>query len=305
MVLEAAACGTPSIVSDVGGLPQAAAPLDPSLVVPGADTAALAARLEAAADGRLPSRAATRSYAERFSWPALAQRHRELYRRLAAGERDERLRVVYLDHVALLSGGEIALLRLLPHLRRVHPHVILGEDGPLADRLQEAGISVEVLPIAASARDLRRDAVRLGGASPAAALHTLAYIVRLARRLRKLRPDLVHTNSLKSGVYGSLAAKAAGVPLVWHVRDRIAEDYIPRPAVRLVRALIAGLADGVIANSTATLETLPARTRERGWVIPDSVELPPDPSRPSPTRSSPSPTLSSPARSRAGARRTA
>jgi len=274
VVLEAAACGTPSIVSAVGGLPEAIAGLDPSLVVAPADGRALAARLRAAARGELPSRSDTRRHAERFSWPKLAERHGELYRRLVSNERDERMRVVYLDHVARLSGGEIALLRLLPCLRRVHAHVILGEDGPLAERLQRAGVSVEVLPLTASTRELRRDAVRLGGASPAVALSTLAYSARLARRLRALKPDLVHTNSLKSGVYGALAARAAGVPLVWHLRDRIAEDYLPRSAVSAMRTFIAAMADGVIANSTATLTTLPARARARGTAIPDSVDGP-------------------------------
>ncbi len=258
VVLEAAACGTPSIVSDVGGLPEAAAALDPSLVVAAGDTGALGARLRTAAHGALPTRAATRNYAERFAWPAVAERHRALHRRLVAGSREQRLRVVYLDHVARLSGGEIALLRLLPHLRRVNAHVILGEEGPLAARLAQAGISVEVLPIAAAARDARKDTVRLGGASPTALLSTLAYVARLTLRLRQLRPDLVHTNSLKAGVYGSLAAKAAGIPVVWHLRDRIAPDYLPRPAVRFVRGLVGRMADGVVANSAATLATLDA-----------------------------------------------
>ena len=258
VVLEAAACGTPSIVSDVGGLPEAAAALDPSLVVAAGDTEALGARLRAAAQGALPTRAATRDYAERFAWPAVAERHRAMHRRLVAGSREQQLRVVYLDHVARLSGGEIALLRLLPHLRRVNAHVILGEEGPLASRLAQAGISVEVLPIAAAARDARKDTVRLGGASPAALLSTLAYVARLTLRLRQLRPDLVHTNSLKAGVYGSLAANAAGIPVVWHLRDRIAPDYLPRPAVRFVRGLVGRMADGVVANSAATLATLEA-----------------------------------------------
>ena len=274
VVLEAAACGTPSIVSAVGGLPEAMAGLDASLAVPPGNAAALAARLRASARGELPSRNATRSYAERFSWPQLAERHLELYRRLVAGRRDERLRVVYLDHVARMSGGEIAMLRLLPHLGGVHAHVILGEDGPLAERLQRAGISVEVLPFPAATRDLRRDAVRPGGASPRAALDTLVYAARLARRLRQLRPDLVHTNSLKSGIYGAPAARAAGVPLVWHLRDRIAADYLPSSAVRPIQTFIAAMADGVIVNSTATLHTLFARTHARARVIPDSVEIP-------------------------------
>ncbi len=275
VVLEAAACGTPSIVSDVGGLPEVASPLDPSLVVPPGDAGALGARLRAAARGALPSRAATRGYAERFDWPAVAERHRALHRRLVSGARDGRLRVVYLDHVARLSGGEIALLRLLPYLERVNAHVILGEEGPLATRLQQAGISVEVLPIAAAARELRKDTVRVGGPSPAALLDTLAYVARLALRLRRLAPDLVHTNSLKAGVYGSLAANVAGVPVVWHLRDRIAEDYLPRPAVHLVRRLVRHLADGVLANSAATLATL--SDADRGLVhrvIPDSVVIP-------------------------------
>lgn len=274
VVPEAAACGTPSIVSDVGGLPEVTNQLDKSLVVAPADAGALAERIAAAARGDLPTRLATREFAERFSWPLLAARHRALYRRLVDGDRDTRLRVVYLDHVARLSGGELALMRLLTHFQNVNPHMVLGEDGPLAERLQQAGVSVEVLPIAPSARDLRRDTVQPGAIPPLSALHTLAYVARLALRLRTLQPDIVHTNSLKAGVYGSLAARIAGVPLVWHVRDRIAEDYLPRSAVRLVRTLIRRLADGVIANSTATLETLPAADRgELTWVIPASVEV--------------------------------
>jgi glycosyltransferase involved in cell wall biosynthesis len=276
VVLEAAACGTPSIVTDVGGLPEATAGLDRSLIVAPGDVDALATRLLSASRGALPGRDDTRAFAEGHDWTALAERHRRLYERLVKGTADTRPRVVFLDHVARLSGGEIALLRVLPHLRRVNAHVILGEDGPLAERLSQAGVSVEVMPIAPSARDVRKDSLRGTGASPVAMLHTLAYTVRLAARLRRLRPDLVHVNSLKSGIYGGLAARLAGVPVLWHLRDRVAEDYLPGPAVRLVRMLVRRLADGVIANSAATLETVKPSARNRiHRVIADSVELPP------------------------------
>ena len=50
-------------------------------------------------------------------------------------------KVVFIDHVARLSGGEIALLRVLPTLARyVDVTAILGEDGPFADRLRDEGI---------------------------------------------------------------------------------------------------------------------------------------------------------------------
>jgi glycosyltransferase involved in cell wall biosynthesis len=276
VVLEAAACGTPSIVTAVGGLPETLAGLDRTLVVAPGDSPALGARLLSASHGALPARDATRAHAERFDWREVGERHRRLYRRLLAGERDERMRVVVLDHVARLSGGEIALLRILPHLERVNVHVILGEDGPLAERLGEAGVSVEVLAIAPAARDLRKGAVGASAGAPRAALETARYVARLTARLRRLNPDLVHTNSLKSGVYGALAARLTGTPLLWHLRDRIAEDYLPRGAVRLMRGSIGTLADGVLANSRATLDTVPGGSRNRlRLVIPDSVLAPP------------------------------
>jgi glycosyltransferase involved in cell wall biosynthesis len=272
VVLEAAACGTPSVVSDIGGLPEVAGPLERSLVIPAGDIASLRERLAAAAAGSLPSRERTRAYAERFRWQPLADRHRKLYRSLLEGRRDTRLRVVYLDHVARLSGGEIALLRLLPHLEQVNAHVILGEQGPLAERLVQAGVSVEVMPLAAGARDLRKDRVGLAGTPPAALLSTALYTLRLAWRLRRLKPDLVHTNSLKSGVYGALAARAARAPVVWHLRDRISPDYLPRAGVGLIRSLVPRLAGAVIANSESTLATLGRPRREQlREVIPDSV----------------------------------
>jgi glycosyltransferase involved in cell wall biosynthesis len=65
----------------------------------------------------------------------------------------------------------------------------------------------------AGLRHLGVEPVRLqvegAGRRPA---HDLGYLIRLARLLRRLRPDLVHNFSVKPVVYGSLAAKLAGVP---------------------------------------------------------------------------------------------
>jgi glycosyltransferase involved in cell wall biosynthesis len=184
---------------------------------------------------------------------ALAKAIDALARRSAAPN-GERLKVVYLDHVARMSGGELALLRLIEALPDVDAHVILGEDGDLRPALEAIGATVEVLPLDPGARDVRRaEAVRLG--SLRAAAITAAYTVRVARRLRALRPDIVHTNSLKSGYYGSVAARLARVPVIWHLRDRIADDYLPPGAVRLTRALLRVLPDLVVCNSAETLRT--------------------------------------------------
>jgi glycosyltransferase involved in cell wall biosynthesis len=186
------------------------------------------------------------------------------------------MRVVYLDHVAQLSGGEIALLRLLPHLEDVEPHVILAEDGPFADRLVQAGISTEVLPMAERARHLRKDHVTAKTLPFGVIASTAAYIVRLAVYLRRLRPDVVHTNSLKSGLYGSVAARLARVPVVWHVRDRIEADYLPKHAVRLIRFMTRCLPSVVITNSHATMDTLdPTVARVVVYSVRPEIVVPP------------------------------
>jgi glycosyltransferase involved in cell wall biosynthesis len=186
--------------------------------------------------------------------------------------------VAYVGHVAQLSGGEIALLRLIDALDEVDAHVILAEEGPLVARLLASRISVEVLPMRERTRDLRKDRVGPGGLPITALLDTATYIFRLARRLGAIQPDLVHTNTLKAGIYGSLAARLARVPAVWHVRDRIATDYLSRPAALLIRALIATLPNGVVVNSKATGATLWSRSKRRRAVyalVYDPVTAPP------------------------------
>jgi glycosyltransferase involved in cell wall biosynthesis len=272
VVLESLACGTPVIVTDAGGLPEALEGLDPSLVVRSGASTGLAGRLLTAARGEVPTVEACRAHAERFRWTDVARRHVEVFGEVA-GIAGGRPRVVFLDHCAQLSGGELALLRLLPALD-VDAHVILAEDGPLVSRLREDGVSVEVLPMAEVGRSLRRDLVRAGAFPIASLAVSAAYAVRVARRLRGLRPDVVHTNSLKAAFYGGVGGRLARIPVVWHVRDRIADDYLPAAAVRLVRAARHLLPSAVIANSKATRATLDGTSlsaKRSAFVIPSPV----------------------------------
>jgi len=241
--------------------------LDGNLLVPAGDVAAWAEALRRnTAD--LPSPDACRRFAERFDGETAADRTLQVYERALSKPPRRPYRVVFVDHCARLSGGELAMLRLLQAASNVEAHVVLGEDGPLRSRLEEVGVSCEVLPF--SKRDVRRaelaELANLAGGGAS----TAAYVARLARRLRQLRPDLVHTNSLKAGIYGCMAARLAGIPAVWHVRDVLGDD-IPLAARAAVRRLTAALPAAVIANSAATAAALdlPAKTVH---VVPSPVD---------------------------------
>lgn len=188
-----------------------------------------------------------------------------------------RLKVVFLDHCAELSGGEIALIRLLDALRDIDAHVILAEDGPLVGELQKRGIAVEVFPLNEEARGASRLSVRPGLRGLKLAGEVSAYAWRLRRRIRALKADVVHTNSLKSAVYGSLAARATRVPVVCHLRDRLATDYMSPSAARMMRIVLRALPQAVIANSKATMATLtPTTSAVRIWgAVAYDAALPP------------------------------
>jgi glycosyltransferase involved in cell wall biosynthesis len=85
VVLEALACGTPTLVTPVAGLPEVVADLDPAMIMGGANAAAIGAALSDALTGRLrlPDEAACIAYAQRFDWPAIAARVRDVYGEVA------------------------------------------------------------------------------------------------------------------------------------------------------------------------------------------------------------------------------
>ncbi len=184
------------------------------------------------------------------------------------------LRVLYLDHTAKIGGGEIALVNLLRHLDRsvVFPIALLFMDGPLRERLMGC-CDTHVIPLADSALTAKKDG--LGWRSLLqlrASFSVLIQIWKVVRFAQKMEIDLIHTNSLKADIIGGIAARLAGIPVVWHVRDRIEADYLPKTVVRVFRFLSQNLPDFVIANSSATLASLHLNGKRRGTAIASGVD---------------------------------
>lgn len=189
---------------------------------------------------------------------------------------DNRIRrILYIDHTAEIGGGEIALLNLIRNIdsSRIAPIVLLFSEGPLVARMQRYA-ETHVIELEPRVTKIGKDS--LGWWSIfriKSAFSIIRHVFKVMRFAKKARVELIHTNSLKADVIGGLAARLAGIPVVWHVRDRIEPDYLPSPVVRAFRFLCRTIPNFVIANSTATLGTLHLMGKRGGLAIASGIDL--------------------------------
>jgi glycosyltransferase involved in cell wall biosynthesis len=114
-----------------------------------------------------------------------------------------KLKVVHIVTRLDFGGAQQNTLYTVRHLDRTKfsPVLYCGAGGTLADWADQLQAPVVVF------EDLVREV------SP---WRDLAALLRMARHLRKERPDVVHTHSSKAGILGRCAAWLAGVPLIIH-----------------------------------------------------------------------------------------
>lgn len=126
------------------------------------------------------------------------------------------MKVAFVDQAGDETGGaQESLALLLAHLpQSVDPDIILFGGGRYAQRLRGMGLRVHELATPAELAGATREGVSLQ--SGVAAFGMLGGLVTL---LRRLRPAVVHTNTVKAHVVGGAAARIGNVPTVAHFRD--------------------------------------------------------------------------------------
>jgi hypothetical protein len=174
------------------------------------------------------------------------------------------VKVVYLNPIGAVGGGERALLAMMVAVRRQDPrvkvHLNAGTGGPLLDRAAELGAATTLLEMPAvlgdSAQTPGGRLARIGDWLRRAVVGVPAlrcYVADLHARLRDLDADVIHSNGLKMHLLGSLA-RPPGVPLLWHVHDFYGLRPVPPP---LLRPLC-----GRVARALAVSEAVAGDTRQ-------------------------------------------
>jgi glycosyltransferase involved in cell wall biosynthesis len=135
---------------------------------------------------------------------------------------DAPLHVLFVDHTGELGGAERVMLELLAGLPQhgVRATVACSPEGPLRGRVEALGVPVWPLALDEATRTLSREAWasrpwHVAWQARAFGSEALA----LARRVRQGGISLLHTNTLKGHVLGTLVGRLTGVPVVWHMHD--------------------------------------------------------------------------------------
>ncbi len=173
------------------------------------------------------------------------------------------MRVLYVNHTASVSGGELSLLSLLAGLPSDVSPLVACPPGRLLDAVQALG--VRATPMTGTAGSLRPH--------PLHTPRTLLELAAAARQLRaaaaRHRAEVVHANSIRAGIMLGLA-RPPHTARVAHIRDCLPPGALSRATMRL----IAATATVIVANSRYTARSVQALApASRPEVVYNPVDL--------------------------------
>jgi glycosyltransferase involved in cell wall biosynthesis len=161
------------------------------------------------------------------------------------------------------GGAQMMLHKLLAHSHRTtaeHSVFSLMPDGDLASSVRALGVAVTPLGMRAGVPDPRA-------------------LLRLARLLQLTSVDIVQTWMYHGDLVGGLAARMAGIPVVWGVHHAALDPTASRRGTRLVQHICARLSSRIpTAIVACSHEALKVHVRvgyaaDRFIVIPNGFDL--------------------------------
>jgi glycosyltransferase involved in cell wall biosynthesis len=193
-------------------------------------------------------------------------------------------RIVFLNHDVHLGGAELSLLDMIASIGTAAPeverHLILGgASGPMVDQARSLGVQTHVVEFPPLLAGMGETALysrgKLGAAAQLSrrALPAMFagrdYAKRLHRKIAELRPDIAHSNALKSHFLVSVG-RFRTCPLIWHVRDFLGSRPLMVRCLKMVsssatRAI--GISEAVAKDVRQSLPNLPVD------VVYDSIDV--------------------------------
>lgn len=171
-----------------------------------------------------------------------------------------RHKILYIVHDGQVYGSQQSLSLILHHIQDIVPIISIARPGPLNDQLSSiAGITLLQHQRLQWVKHDRRSWLQHLGDVFTLLVNLPKRVLALKRVIQTHHIQLVHTNSLVS-LEGALAAKLAGIPHIWHIRELF---MLENPKLHLTlgrtltRWIISQFSDRVLCISKAVQAQFP------------------------------------------------
>jgi glycosyltransferase involved in cell wall biosynthesis len=158
------------------------------------------------------------------------------------------MNVLFLDQSGKLGGAELSLTDLASAFGP-SSSVALFQDGPFRERLEAAGVNVQVLKNRSI--DNRKESGFWQGLR--SVMRSLPLIREIAHHAKNY--DLIYANTQKAFIFGALAGFIAKRPVVYHLRDILSTDHFSQININVAVLMANHWSRLVIANSKATAQS--------------------------------------------------
>ncbi len=135
-------------------------------------------------------------------------------------------RIAYVDHASDTGGAEKSMLDIIVRLDRARyePRIFCSHDAQWLQGADLTDVTIERPFTPGGILDRTREEIGAGLLQGTRdALSATKPVGALYRHFRQWRPDIVHTNTLKTHMLGGAAAWSARRRLIWHLRDILDE----------------------------------------------------------------------------------
>lgn len=190
----------------------------------------------------------------------------------------QKKKIAFIEETAEMGGTEFNLLYFFQNIdiSKIEPIVICPREGKMTAQMREIGVQVKIIKMP----KFISTGFRVGDKI---ILNPFAYIIniliflpvifRLKLFFKTENTNLVHTNCLIAHIYGGLAGRMAGIPVVWHTQDIISPDLAFGMVRKMFILLAKKIPSKIVVISHAVGEMFSGFGQEKLILIYNAVDL--------------------------------